>query len=128
MERKLDIYRKYKDELGVSLNKRERDKVLKHYDSTGVEVLMGRKMFNMRQVEAAVRIQSWWRRAKLQIWYNIVTRLRSQAALRIQRTFRQYLHLKVWPDMTKAMQHKAAITIQKYMRGLLTKNSLMHDI
>lgn len=29
MERKLEIYRKYKDELGVSLNKKERDKVLK---------------------------------------------------------------------------------------------------
>lgn len=29
MEKKLDIYRKYKDELGVTLNKKERDKVLK---------------------------------------------------------------------------------------------------
>ena len=50
MERKLDIYRKYKDEMGVSLTKYERTKVLKHYDSTGVEILMGRKMFTMRQV------------------------------------------------------------------------------
>ena len=56
MEKKLDIYRKYKDELGVSLNKREREKVLNHYDSTGVEILIGRKMFSIRQVEAAVRI------------------------------------------------------------------------
>ena len=50
MERKLDIYRRYKDEMGVSLTKNERTKVLKQYDSTGVEILMGRKMFTMRQV------------------------------------------------------------------------------
>ena len=50
MERKLDIYRKYKDEMGVSLTKNERTKVLKDYDATGVEILMGRKMFTMRQV------------------------------------------------------------------------------
>ena len=48
MEKKLDIYRHYKDEMGVSLNKREREKVLKNYDSTAVEILMGRKMFTMR--------------------------------------------------------------------------------
>jgi len=29
---------------------------LKHYNSTGVEILMGRKMFDIRQVDAAVRI------------------------------------------------------------------------
>jgi len=28
MERKLDIYRRYKDEMGVTLNKKERDDVL----------------------------------------------------------------------------------------------------
>ena len=48
MEKKLDIYRKYKDEMGVSLTRKERENVLKHYDSTGVEILMGRKMFSMR--------------------------------------------------------------------------------
>ena len=56
MERKLDIYRRYKDQMGVSLTKNERTKVLKQYDSTGVEILMGRKMFTMRQVQAAIRI------------------------------------------------------------------------
>ena len=64
MERKLDIYRKYKDELGISLNKKERLKVMKLYDSTGVEILMGRKMFDIRQVDASVRIQAWWRKCK----------------------------------------------------------------
>ena len=64
MERKLDIYRKYKDELGISLNKKERLKVMKLYDSTGVEILMGRKMIDIRQVDAAVRIQAWWRKCK----------------------------------------------------------------
>ena len=56
MEKKLDIYRRYKDEMGISLNKKERDQVLKNYDSTAVEILMGKKMFTKRQVEAAVRI------------------------------------------------------------------------
>ena len=48
MEKKLSIYRKYKDEMGVSLTKKERENVMKHYDSNGVELLMGRKMFTMR--------------------------------------------------------------------------------
>ena len=56
MERKLQIYRVYKDELGVSLTKNERDKVINKFDSTGVELLMGRKMFSMRQQQAAIRI------------------------------------------------------------------------
>ena len=56
MERKLHIYRRYKDDLGVSLTKKERENVLTNFDSTGVEILMGRKMFTLRQVEAAVRV------------------------------------------------------------------------
>ena len=48
MERKLHIYRVYKDELGVSLTKPERDKVINKFDSTGVELLLGRKMFSIR--------------------------------------------------------------------------------
>lgn len=44
-ERKIHIYRRYKDDMGVTLTKKERDKVMNHYDSTGVEILMGRKMF-----------------------------------------------------------------------------------
>lgn len=48
MEKKLDIYRHYKNEMGISLNKKERDQVLKNYDSTAVEILMGKKMFTKR--------------------------------------------------------------------------------
>ena len=48
MEKKLDIYRTYKNEMGVTLKKKERENVLKHYDSTAVEIFMGRKMFTMR--------------------------------------------------------------------------------
>ena len=44
----MSAHRKYKDEMGVSLTRKERENVLKHYDSTGVEILMGRKMFSMR--------------------------------------------------------------------------------
>lgn len=48
MERKLHIYRIYKDELGVQLTKRERSNVLNRFDSNNVELLMGRKMFSLR--------------------------------------------------------------------------------
>ena len=44
-ERKLNIYLRYKDDMGVTLTKKEHDKVMNHYDSTGVEILLGRKMF-----------------------------------------------------------------------------------
>lgn len=83
MEKKLGIYRKYKDEMGVSLNKKERENVLTHYNSNGVELLMGRKMFTMRQTEAAIRIQCWWRKIKMRAWFNLITRLRAFAAIKI---------------------------------------------
>ena len=46
MEKKLDIYKRYKNDLGITLTKGERKKVLSKFDETGVEVLMGRKLFN----------------------------------------------------------------------------------
>jgi len=48
MEKKLDIYKHYKDELGIKLSNTERKKVLSKFDETGVEVLMGRKLFSQR--------------------------------------------------------------------------------
>ena len=83
MEKKLDIYRHYKDEMGISLTKKERENVLKHYDSNGVELLMGRKMFTTRQIEAAIRIQSWWRKQKLRAWYNLIVQIRTVSAIRL---------------------------------------------
>lgn len=44
----MNIYRIYKDELGVNLTKRETSNVLNKFDSNGVELLMGRKMFSLR--------------------------------------------------------------------------------
>ena len=72
MEKKLDIYRRYKDELGISLTKKERQKVLNKFDSTGVEVLLGRKLFSQRQILAAIRIQTWWRQVKVRAWFNLI--------------------------------------------------------
>ena len=83
MEKKLTIYRQYKDTLGVSLSKQERDKVMKHYDSNGVELLMGRKLFTQRQIDAAVRIQSWWRKAKLRAWFSLISNIRHSACIKI---------------------------------------------
>ena len=80
MERKLDIYRRYKDELGISLSKKERQKVLNKFDETGVEILLGRKLFSHRRVGAAVRIQANWRMYKVHKWYSLINMLRNQSA------------------------------------------------
>lgn len=45
MERKLDVYKRYRDDFGVDFTQTERDKILNNYDRTGVEVLVGKKMF-----------------------------------------------------------------------------------
>ena len=111
MEKKLDIYRRYKDEMGISLNKKERDQVLKNYDSTAVEILMGKKMFTKRQVEAAVRVQSWWRKTKMRSWFSIIRRIRNAAALHIQRAWKNYMMIRVWPEMLKEMQDNAAMLL-----------------
>ena len=83
MEKKLKIYRKYKDDLGVTLSKTERDNVLNNFSCNGVELLMGRKMFTMRQTQAAVRIQSWWKKAKLRAWFSLISNIRRVAVTKI---------------------------------------------
>jgi len=83
MEKKLSVYRVYKEEMGITLSKKERENVLKHYDSASVELLMGRKMFTMRQTEAAVRIQAWWRMVKIFKWMKLIKTVRRLAALKI---------------------------------------------
>lgn len=85
-------------------------------------------MFSIRQVEAAVRIQSWWRMTKHGMWYNLVRHIRHDAAIRIQRLFRSHLHHKVMPEMTKVLRNEAAITIQKYLKGCLVKSKYSHEI
>ena len=83
MEKKLQIYRVYKDELGISLNKQERNKVINKFDSNGVELLMGRKMFSIRQTQAAIRIQSWWRKQKNFTWFRLIRHIRYISAVKI---------------------------------------------
>ncbi len=101
MEKKLKIYRKYKDEMGVTLSKTERENVLNHYNPNAVELLMSRKMFTIRQVEAAVRIQSWFKKAKLRAWYSLISKIRKFAAIKIQKSWRHYLKIRVWPDLIR---------------------------
>jgi len=64
MNRKLNVYRKYKNEMGVTLNKKEREDVLGRYASVDVEILMGHKMYDLRQEQAAIKIQNWLRKSK----------------------------------------------------------------
>lgn len=128
MERKLDIYRKYKDGFGVSLNKKERENVFNHFDATGVEVLMGRKLFTNRQVEAAVRIQAWWRKSKFRQWFSIIVQLRVQAAIRIQRSWRNFVRLKIWPLTVKRMRQQAAVVLQRHMKGYVVHKRYYHEL
>ena len=128
MEKKLKIYRKYKDDLGVTLSKTERDNVLNNFSCNGVELLMGRKMFTMRQTQAAVRIQSWWKKAKLRAWFSLISNIRRVAVTKIQRTWRVYLRLRVWPEMLKANKDQAATVLQKRMRGYSVRKQYWQDI
>lgn len=128
MEKKLKIYRKYKDEMGVTLSKNERENVFNHYNPSGVELMMSKKMFTIRQVQAAVRIQSWFKKAKLRAWFSLISSIRKLAAVKIQRTWRVYLKLRVWPDMIKNQKNKAAITLQSKMRGYAVRKRYWHDI
>ena len=128
MEKKLKIYRKYKDDLGVTLSKTERDNVLNNFSCNGVELLMGRKMFTMRQTQAAVRIQSWWKKAKLRAWFSLISNIRKVAVTKIQRMWRVYLRLRVWPEMLKANKDQAATVLQKRMRGYSVRKQYWQDI
>ena len=119
MEKKLDIYRHYKDQLGITLTKKERKKVLDKYNETGVEVLMGRKLFNQKQVTAAMRIQTWWRMHKLFSWFNLIRKIRAEAACKVQKAWKNFRLLRIVPKMMSNERQGAAVTIQKHLRGYL---------
>ena len=112
----------------MTLSKNEREKVMKHYDSNGVELLMGRKLFTQRQVEAAVRIQSWWRKAKLRAWFSLISNIRQMAAIKIQRSWRNYIRVRLWPDMIRQQRDGAALLLQARLRGYLVRKRYWHEI
>lgn len=89
---------------------------------------MGRKMFTIRQIEAAVRIQSWWRMSKLRAWFSIIRRIRHEAATKLQRSWRNFLMIRVWPEMLQGMQAKAAVILQSQIKGYLTRKRYLHEI
>lgn len=85
MERKLEVYKRYRDDFGVDFSKTERDLILNNFNTTGVEVMVGKKMFRQKQELAAIRIQSWWRMCKCRLWYRLIKEIRISAAQKLQR-------------------------------------------
>lgn len=109
MNRKLNVYRKYKNEMGVTLNKKEREDVLGRYASVDVEILMGHKMYDLRQEQAAIKIQNWLRKSKQRNWFNIIASIRSTAASKIQRFWKRYLDLYIMPGKITNRKNRAAL-------------------
>ena len=86
MTRKLDLYKKYHQKYGVSLTKTERTRLLQptYVDNEGsreeseneemddddlqnkysMEYVLAYKMLDRRELNAAIRIQKWWRSCK----------------------------------------------------------------
>ena len=89
--------------------------------------MIGMQMFKQREQTAAVRIQAAWRRYKTQEWYRIITQLRIDACIRIQRNWKLIKFLKMGPKIRKAKRDAAATIVQKYLKGYLTsKHALKH--
>ena len=83
MERKLDIYRKYKDEMGVSLNKKERQDLLLNKNFENVGLFMTRKMVSKQQEDAAILLQRWFKKSKHRAWFSLIAQIRKTAASKI---------------------------------------------
>lgn len=69
--------------MGISLNKKERENVLGRFDSVDVEILMGHKMYDLRQEQAATKIQNWLRKSKSKNWFTIIASIKRIAAVKI---------------------------------------------
>ena len=89
---------------------------------------MGRKMFNLRQTQAAIRIQAWWRKQKHHTWFRLVTRIRTLAAMRMQRAWRTYKFVRIIPNQNKHLHRGAAIKIQTAWRGYIVRKKTGHQI
>lgn len=102
---------------------------MNNFDSTGVEVMVGKKMFRQKQELAAIRIQAWWRKTKARIWYKLIKEVRMTAADKISRAYRQWkLSRALSPQTVKKTKHKAAVIIQKYMRGRYARDCAIQKL
>lgn len=97
-------------------------------DTVQAETMIGMQMFRQREETAAIRIQAAWRRYKTQEWYRIITQLRIDACIRIQRNWKLIKFLKMGPKIRKAKRDAAAITVQKYMKGYLTQKHALKQM
>ena len=48
--------------------------------------------------------------------------------MKIQRAWKNFMMLRVWPVMLKGMKENAAIVIQSKMKGFLTRKRYWHEI
>ena len=83
MSRRLSLYKKYHQQYGIKLSKYEREKLLRADEHEQVELMMVRKLFNIREVAAATRIQIWWKKIKAFKLARIISQLRHLAAAKI---------------------------------------------
>jgi hypothetical protein len=84
MERKMKIYQKYSAEQNINFDDREKNKIFGNdFSEEEVETLISLKMFQQREVVAAIMIQSSFRRWRVRTWYKLISALRNAAARKI---------------------------------------------
>ena len=114
--RKLSTYKKFNAKYGISLDKKERTKLLdpeNFEESYPLELLMARKLHDQREQDAILRLQRWWRRAKAFKIIRLLRQIRMQAASKIQRLYRRYVLTKLLPKRAAFKKHQACSLLQR---------------
>ena len=92
---------------------------LKFFTEEKLEILLEKRLSLRKQKRAAIMIQKHFCGFKYRMLYQREIRLRLEAAIRIQRTWRSLSWARLFPKLRQGRLRNSAVTIQKYLRGYL---------
>ena len=92
-----------------------------------MEIMLKKKLAEKKQFLSAQTIQSRFRGYICRKWFKRVYRIRTTAAIRIQRCWRRYYRQVVMPRQQAWRERQVVGLIQKCCRGWIARRKLLHE-
>ena len=94
---KNDLIDEYKNTYGLKVKDKELVHLLKHVEPIGLEIILKKKLSEMKENVSAAKIQANFRGSLCRVWFKKMHRIRTIAARRIQRCWKLYHHEVIRP-------------------------------
>lgn len=92
------------------------------------ELMLVRKLFNVRELAAATRIQIWWKKIRSFKLTHLILSIRTVAASKIQKAFRRFKVKYLNPSLETKKRARAVSLIQNVCRGYQARRAIFSEI